>query len=363
MTGPARRTAVERQPKYLRIYTELRDRIEGGRWPAGTALPAQRELADEFGVSMMTLRQAVQLLADEGLVGTRHGLGTYVTPRFAHDLGHLRSFASDLAAQGAPVTTRLLDAAAVTPPEAVGARLGGPARALRLRRLRLVGGQPVILQTSWLPVPLPGGLDPRGLLAGAGVAAPGWSRPGRRRPRRPWPLHAAGRPRPGRRAGQRDDHPGDAESGRRPRPRAPGGHPGPAQPPRQLHRRRRPAHRRPRPAARRQRRPHRQPLRGPDRGQLHARGAACRLALTPRRPGRGGPPPGAGTPAGRDRQCGPECRPGGRLGASATEPGEGQCLLSRQAASRLSSRRAGRSRSGRRLRSDSASAMTPAGMA
>lgn len=164
MTGPARRTAVERQPKYLRIYTELRDRIEGGRWPAGSALPAQRDLADEFGVSMMTLRQAVQLLADEGLVGTRHGLGTYVTPRFAHDLGHLRSFASDLAAQGAPVTTRLLDAAALAPPEAVGARLGGPAEALRLRRLRLVAGRPVILQTSWLPVPLPGGADPRDLI-------------------------------------------------------------------------------------------------------------------------------------------------------------------------------------------------------
>jgi GntR family transcriptional regulator len=168
VTGPARRTAVERQPKYLRIYTELRDRIEGGRWPAGSPLPAQRELADEFGVSMMTLRQAVQLLADEGLVGTRHGLGTYVTPRFAHDLGHLRSFASDLAAQGAPVTTRRLDATVTAPPPAVAARLGAPAAALRLRRLRLVGGRPVILQTSWLPVPLPGGLDPRELLAGDG---------------------------------------------------------------------------------------------------------------------------------------------------------------------------------------------------
>jgi GntR family transcriptional regulator len=164
VTSPARRTALERQPKYLRIYTELRDRIEGGRWPAGSALPAQRDLADEFGVSMMTLRQAVQLLADEGLVGTRHGLGTYVTPRFAHDLGHLRSFASDLAAQGAPVTTRLLDATVLAPPGAVGARLGGPAAALRLRRLRLVAARPVILQTSWLPVPLPGGADPRDFL-------------------------------------------------------------------------------------------------------------------------------------------------------------------------------------------------------
>ena len=81
--------------------------------------------------------------------------------------GYLRSFASDLAAQGAEVTTRLLDAAAVAPPEAVGARLGGPAEVLRLRRLRLVGGRPVILQTSYLTVPLPGGVDPRDI-AGPG---------------------------------------------------------------------------------------------------------------------------------------------------------------------------------------------------
>jgi GntR family transcriptional regulator len=173
VAGPARRSAVDRQPKYLRIYTELRDRITGGQWPAGAALPSQRELADEFGVSMMTLRQALQLLADEGLVGTRHGLGTYVAPRFAHDLGHLRSFASDLAAQGAEVTTRLLDAAALAPPGPVGARLGGPAEVLRLRRLRLVGGRPVILQTSYLPVPLPGGIDPRDLAGSADRGRPG----------------------------------------------------------------------------------------------------------------------------------------------------------------------------------------------
>ena len=172
MAGQGRRSATERQPKYLRIYTELRDRIIGGQWPAGSSLPAQRELADEFGVSMMTLRQALQLLADEGLVGTRHGLGTYVAPRFAHDLGHLRSFASDLAAQGAEVTTRLLDAATLAPPDAVGARLGGPAEVLRLRRLRLVGGRPVILQTSYLPVPLPGDIDPRDLAGLQDLAGP-----------------------------------------------------------------------------------------------------------------------------------------------------------------------------------------------
>jgi GntR family transcriptional regulator len=166
VTTPPRRSAVDRQPKYLRIYTELRSRIASGEWPADSALPAQRDLADEFGVSVMTLRQAVQLLADEGLIGTRHGMGTYVMPRFAHDLGHLRSFAADLARQGAAVTTRLLDAGPVAPPGDVCARLGGPARVLRLRRLRLVAGRPLILQVSYLPVPLPGGTDPGDLLAG-----------------------------------------------------------------------------------------------------------------------------------------------------------------------------------------------------
>ena len=172
-----RRSAEDRQPKYLRIYAELHDRITSGRWAAGSSLPPQRDLAGEFGVSIMTLRQALQLLADEGLVAARHGSGTYVAARYEYDLGHLRSFAADLAGQGAEISTRLLATEISTPPEQVGARLGGPGQVLRLRRLRLAGGQPIIVQTSYLPLPLAAGLDPaelarRGLytvLAGHGL--------------------------------------------------------------------------------------------------------------------------------------------------------------------------------------------------
>jgi len=174
----ARRTAEDRQPKYLRIHAELRDRITSGQWPAGTPLPAQRDLAAEFGVSIMTLRQALQLLADDGLIAARHGSGTYVAARYDYDLGHLRSFAADLAAQGAEIRTRLLAAEVITPADEVRARLGGPAQVLRLRRLRLASGRPLIMQTSYLPLPLADGLDPadlaeRGLytvLAGHGLA-------------------------------------------------------------------------------------------------------------------------------------------------------------------------------------------------
>jgi GntR family transcriptional regulator len=152
--------AAQRQPKYLRIYAALRDRISSGRWAAGAALPAQRELADEFGVSIMTLRQALQLLADDGLIDARHGSGTYVAARYAYDLGYLRSFAADLAAQGARISTRVLAARTIVPPEQVAARLGGPDEVLTLRRLQLLDGRPVIVSTSYLPAALVRGLRP-----------------------------------------------------------------------------------------------------------------------------------------------------------------------------------------------------------
>ena len=127
--------------------------------------------------------------------------------RYEFGLGHLRSFASDLAAQGAEIGTRLLATdEVITPPAEVGARLGGPGQVLRLLRLRLAGDRPLIVQTSYLPLPLASGLDPedlarRGLypaLAGHGLAvtraaetiSPGVSRP----PKRGYLARPAGSP-------------------------------------------------------------------------------------------------------------------------------------------------------------------------
>ncbi|OHV33040.1 hypothetical protein BCD49_28285 [Pseudofrankia sp. EUN1h] len=147
----------------MRIHRELSDRIASGQWPAGSLLPSQQQLAAQFGVSVMTLRQALQLLADDGLIQTRHGAGTYVAARHAYDLGGLRSFAADLSAQDAGVTTELLAAGTVTPPADVAARLGAPGEVLRLRRLRLAGGRPLIVQTSYLPAALAAVVEPEDL--------------------------------------------------------------------------------------------------------------------------------------------------------------------------------------------------------
>lgn len=61
------------------IVDDLRDRILGGDLPNGSRLPAERELAEEYGVSGATVREAVRVLSTVGLVSVRHGAGSFVT--------------------------------------------------------------------------------------------------------------------------------------------------------------------------------------------------------------------------------------------------------------------------------------------
>ena len=74
-----------RGPKYQRIADGPRQRIARGHWPKDTRLPAAEALAAEFGVSRLTVRQAIDVLAREGLVEARQGSGTYVTAQAEQD--------------------------------------------------------------------------------------------------------------------------------------------------------------------------------------------------------------------------------------------------------------------------------------
>jgi GntR family transcriptional regulator len=73
-----------RAPKYQRIADELRREIKDGTYPAGERLPAETALLDRFRaqfptLSLPTLRQAIGVLRSEGLIESRHGVGTFVT--------------------------------------------------------------------------------------------------------------------------------------------------------------------------------------------------------------------------------------------------------------------------------------------
>ncbi|MBF2759706.1 MAG: GntR family transcriptional regulator [Ectothiorhodospiraceae bacterium AqS1] len=70
-----KRSAV---PLHAEVAAVLRHQILSGHLPAGTRLPALRELTEELGVSRMTIVQAMNALADEGLIKKRSGRGTFV---------------------------------------------------------------------------------------------------------------------------------------------------------------------------------------------------------------------------------------------------------------------------------------------
>ncbi|NUW29829.1 GntR family transcriptional regulator [Nonomuraea sp. SMC257] len=144
------------RPKYRILQDELSDRIRRGVYRPGQALPAQRKLAASLGVTLMTLRQALRALSDQGLVVQEPGRGTFVTsPVAAYRLETLRSLADDLRAQGRDVATKVLSVEVRRLPSAVAASLGASddAWGLRLERMRLVDGDPAIHQDSWVPEP------------------------------------------------------------------------------------------------------------------------------------------------------------------------------------------------------------------
>jgi GntR family transcriptional regulator len=150
------------------IAADLETKIKDGEYRPGQALPGQRELSAAYGVTLMTLRQALALLTDRGLVAQHPGRGTFVTsPKAAYSMGSLRSLSDDLRAQGHAVDTVVLARDTATLPGWAAERLGLPAgvHALRIERLRRLGATPAIHQVSWVPEP------GAGSLAGADLAA------------------------------------------------------------------------------------------------------------------------------------------------------------------------------------------------
>lgn len=168
-------------PKYQAIHATLRRQILDGSLAAGARLPPQQELADGFGVTLMTLRQAVSLLEQEGLVRVERGNGTFVVDRPVDiRLGNLSSFAQQMRLAGVDVRTEVLGVELLEPADAAAASaaLGETDRSLvRITRRRVADGAVLSLQRSTLV----GGLvdDDAEVLAGASLydrieAASGW---------------------------------------------------------------------------------------------------------------------------------------------------------------------------------------------
>lgn len=140
--------------RYRQIAAELRHRIASGAYPPGGVLPSEADLGAEFTVSRVTVRRALELLRDDGVVDARQGFGWFVAQEpLRQSLGSLATIESQLAREGIAAQRRVLEFEFTSATPEV-RRVLGADRVLRVKRLNLADGQPFALVTVWCPAPL-----------------------------------------------------------------------------------------------------------------------------------------------------------------------------------------------------------------
>ena len=126
--------------------------------------PTERQLAERFGVSRVSIRQTLAILVDEGVIYTIHGAGSFAAPPRASKRMRLRSFAEEMVARGCRPTTHLIDIALVAPHSArVDTWADVTEASYRIERLRLGDDRPMALDVAYIPSRVAPGLEHRNL--------------------------------------------------------------------------------------------------------------------------------------------------------------------------------------------------------
>lgn len=139
--------------RYRAIADTIREEIALGQHGPGEALPSQSALAQRFGTTVSTVRQALRLLEEEGLLDFQHGVGSFVSGLTDdHRSLQLSSFSGALRSQGDEIETRVIGThSEVEAPEAERWFAGKEHRFALLERLRLLSGRPIVFQRSYVP--------------------------------------------------------------------------------------------------------------------------------------------------------------------------------------------------------------------
>ena len=137
-------------PLYQRLQEALRGAIDQRLFKPSEALPPERDLADDFAVSRITVRKALDGLVAEGLLVRRQGAGTFVAARVEKQFAKLTSFSEDMVARGrVPRSEWLVKAeGTVTPDEALTLGLSPGTRVYRFHRIRFADDLPMALEQS-----------------------------------------------------------------------------------------------------------------------------------------------------------------------------------------------------------------------
>ncbi len=159
---PVSNRLIAAAPLYVQISETLLEHIEAGELAPGTRLPPERELSQMLGVNRLTLRRALRLLEQQGLLSRMQGRGTYVAePKIEREAGRLVSFTRGMSRRGYSVGTRLISVEQRPVEASLAKELKLPTSApvYFIVRLKTLNREPVLIERYTIPVRRFPGLD------------------------------------------------------------------------------------------------------------------------------------------------------------------------------------------------------------
>lgn len=143
------------QPLYAQIKDIIKQRIIDGDYAIHERLPSESEMMKVFGVSRITVRQALRDLHTEGLVFSVQGKGTFVSrPKVVQDIQRLQGFGEAMVPQGYETSARVVSVQEVRAPGDVAEalNLNRNVNVIELTRIRYLNREPISLDQSFFPV-------------------------------------------------------------------------------------------------------------------------------------------------------------------------------------------------------------------
>ncbi len=153
-------------PLYYQIETILRRKILTGEIPPRAPLPSEDALKDEYSVSRITIRQALSLLEQDGLIVRQRGRGTFVSEKArVVEPAKLTGSMEDLIYMGIQTSAKVLDLSAIAAPDKLREylKLGPGAEVLRIEKIRFVDQAPFSYVLNFLPLKIGRKVNPEQL--------------------------------------------------------------------------------------------------------------------------------------------------------------------------------------------------------
>ncbi len=141
-------------PAYIRIHDAVKKQIDDGFWEIGQRLPSERDLADDYEVSRMTLRQAITLLVEEGILERRVGSGTYVAShRVQEKMRGTTSFTEIVRSQGKTPSSQVVSyqRKPANETEIQQLQLKPSDYVVRMERVRYADNMPLVFEVASIP--------------------------------------------------------------------------------------------------------------------------------------------------------------------------------------------------------------------